>query len=457
VSKADSGYKFGSVQATYMDAEGVIKDITITDNTFIMPAAAVTITSRFDINNSSGGSGGGGGGGGSAPKVTTPGTLGVSIQSIVTGNAATLSINDEMLAQVLAAGTQSGTVLLDVSGLNTIINTAILPMDALSKISDAMMEAGSGLTQFSVAMSNSVITFDSKALETIAKKNGNGDVTLSVEELDKSSLSESERSLVGDNLVLDMNLLVGNKQVSDFGGGTVTASLPYELKKGETAEGMIVWFMSDKGELTNCTCSYKDGQLTFDTTHFSKFIAGYFPFKDLRDNDWYYESAVYAYENDLFKGTGETNFSPDGDMTRAMLVMVLYRFDGTAESFTSSFSDVASGDWYKEAVAWAAAKGVVSGLDNGSFAPNANITREQLATILYRYGKAKNYNVSALASLDSFKDGRLTSSYAADAMQWAFGAGLISGKGDGILDPKGKATRAEVAAILMRFIKNASK
>jgi hypothetical protein len=337
------------------------------------------------------------------------------------------------------------------------INTVILPNSALSKISDAINETGSSLTQLSVKMSNSIITFDSKALETIAKKNGNGDITLSVEEFDKGSLSASERSLVGDNLVLDMNLFVGNKQISDFGGGTVTVSLPYELKKGETADGMVVWFMSDKGKLTKCACSYKDGRLTFSTMHFSKFVAAYFPFKDLKENAWYYESVVYAYENDLFKGTSGTNFSPDGDMTRAMLVMVLYRFDGTTESFTNCFSDVTSGDWYKDAVAWAAAKGVVSGLGNSSFGPNANITREQLATILYRYGKAKNYNVSASVSIDSFKDGRLTSSYAAEAMQWAYSAGLISGKGDGILDPKGKATRAEVAAILMRFIHKAAK
>ena len=108
-------------------------------------------------------------------------------------------------------------------------------------------------------------------------------------------------------------------------------------------------------------------------------------------------------------------------------------------------------------MAWGAANWIVGGFGDGSFGPDAVITREQLAVILYRYGKIKNYDFSPSSSLESFKDGNLTSSYAVSAMQWASGAGLISGKGSGILDQKGKATRAEVAAILMRFIERSER
>lgn len=451
VATAKSGYKLGSVHASYLDGAGQIADIAITYNTFVMPAAAVTVTAIFEAyNDENGGSNGGGGssgGGGTLVTETAPETLKAAIE----GSKATLSISDDMLAKILSEGAGTGTVLIDVSGLEAEIDTVVLPNSALSTISAAIEEEGSGLNQLSVAMSGSMLTFDGKALSTIVRESGNEDIILSVKELDKSELSESERSLVGDNLVLDMSLFVGSRQISDFEGGIVTACLPYELKEGETADGLVVWYMSDKGELTSCICSYEDGMLTFSTTHFSKFIAAYFPFKDLKDTDWYYESIVYAFENNLFKGTGENSFSPNSNMTRAMLVTVLYRYDGASGSFESSFSDVASTAWYRDAVAWGAANGIIGGFGDGSFGPDTVITREQLAVILYRYGKIKNYDLSASSSLDSFKDGNLTSSYAISAMQWASGTGLISGKGSGILDPKGKATRAEVAAILMRL------
>lgn len=183
-----------------------------------------------------------------------------------------------------------------------------------------------------------------------------------------------------------------------------------------------------------------------------------FPFSDVGEDDWYFGAVRYVYENGMMTGTGDGLFSPGLTTSRAMIVTILYRLeDGPApmSAIFESFSDVQADAWYAGAVAWAGKNSVVSGYDDGRFGPDDAITREQLAAILYRYVSLKGLDVSASASLDSFTDASSVSSYADEAMRWAVGSGLISGKGNNILDPLGSATRAEAAAILMRFCQSA--
>lgn len=176
------------------------------------------------------------------------------------------------------------------------------------------------------------------------------------------------------------------------------------------------------------------------------------PFNDVKANDWFYDAVEYAYNNELFAGTSASKFSPNVTMTRGMLATVLYSMEGSpAVSGTSAFSDVAKGAWYYDAVRWAAKKGIVSGYDNGKFGPDDIVTREQMALILNQYAAMKGYDVSAAGSLNGFTDKTMVSDWAEKAVQWAVGEKLLSGKGNGILDPKSGATRAEVAQILMRF------
>lgn len=172
------------------------------------------------------------------------------------------------------------------------------------------------------------------------------------------------------------------------------------------------------------------------------------PFTDVAEDDWYYSAVQFAADNGLFLGTGEAKFTPNGDMTRGMLATVLYRLAKEPEIVVDqSFSDVAGGQYYAKAVAWAAAKGIVSGYGNGNFGPEDFITREQLAVMLWRYAGSP----AGTGNLDSFTDGDKVDTWAVDALRWAVGQRLVSGKGGGVLDPGGKATRAEVAAILMRY------
>ena len=178
------------------------------------------------------------------------------------------------------------------------------------------------------------------------------------------------------------------------------------------------------------------------------------PFTDVSTSDWFYDDVAFVYENGLFSGTDSRSFSPNASMTRAMLVTVLYRLEGEPTvTGRSSFTDVRSGAYYEKSVIWAAANGIVTGTDSTSFSPDAKVTREQLAAILYRYAQYRKLDTDASAKLNSFTDADSVSAYASEALGWAVSEGLINGA-SGKLMPNGDASRAQVAAILHRFVKN---
>lgn len=173
------------------------------------------------------------------------------------------------------------------------------------------------------------------------------------------------------------------------------------------------------------------------------------PYQDVTDSSSYYEAVRYVTEKGLMNGTSASTFSPDAAMTRAMMVTILWRMEKEPAALKSNFTDLTA-DWYRTAVDWAAETGVVNGVGNGKFAPNATLSLEQLITILYRYAENKGYNVSKSASLDSFTDGSAVSAYAKPAMQWAVGMNFLSGN---TLTPGAPASRAQIAQVLMLFCK----
>ena len=176
------------------------------------------------------------------------------------------------------------------------------------------------------------------------------------------------------------------------------------------------------------------------------------PFTDVANTSWYFSAVSEAYESGLMSGTSDTTFTPNGSTTRAMIVTMLYRMAEEPEvTEAASFSDVAEGKYYSDAVAWANANGIVTGYEDGTFAPNQAITREQLAVILYRYAQFMKEDTTATAALDQFSDAASVGDYAADAMSWAVAEGIVSGITDGTLSPKTGASRAQVAVMLVRF------
>lgn len=176
-------------------------------------------------------------------------------------------------------------------------------------------------------------------------------------------------------------------------------------------------------------------------------------FTDVPINAWYYNAVDYVVKNGLFTGISSTSFEPNTAMNRAMLVTVLYRLEGepSVSGLSNSFPDVAAGYWFTNGVTWGAANSIVKGYSNGKFGPTDLITREQLATIMYRYSQYKGYDTAVSGSLGGFGDGAKVSAYAIDGMKWAVGKGLIQGN-NGNLSPQANASRAEVATILMRFM-----
>ena len=181
------------------------------------------------------------------------------------------------------------------------------------------------------------------------------------------------------------------------------------------------------------------------------------PYQDVQLGDWYYSAVSFAYYNGLMNGVADMLFDPNGTMTRAMLVTVLWRLDGGSADGTSPYTDVPEGTWYTDGVIWATENGIVNGVGNGKFDPNGTVTREQIATILYRYAAYRGVDVSDRASLDLFTDAGAVSDYARAPMQWAVQTKLISGRLDHkqlYLAPQSGGTRAEVATILMRFLIN---
>ena len=240
-----------------------------------------------------------------------------------------------------------------------------------------------------------------------------------------------------------------------------------KLKLSDIGKSVTFTFKPDKGyrvkdvkvdgKSVGAVTTYKVDKLTVSTRIEVEFTNGTLPFTDVLESDWFYDDVVFVYENGLFAGTSDTTFSPNASMTRAMLVTVLYRLEGEPSvRGRSGFSDVTFNSYYEDAVTWAADNGIVNGTSTTTFSPNANVTREQMAAILYRYAQYKKYNTAASSSLNGFTDHASVSGYAAASLEWAVAEKLVNGSA-GKLMPTGNATRAQVAAILHRFVENVAK
>ena len=252
-------------------------------------------------------------------------------------------------------------------------------------------------------------------------------------------------------------------------GGAVTKN-PAAAKAGETVtltptpeEGYEVGNVTvtdrfgDAVEVTEnadgtYTFTMPNGQVRVEVT-FVEATPEPLPFTDVNEGDWFHDAVRYVYDNGLMDGVGDGQFAPNATTNRAMVVTILHRLAGEpAVAGDVGFTDVEPGLWYTDAVAWAAQKGIVNGISETEFAPSGDLTREQLATVLYRYAEGMGYDVSAQADLSGFPDAGDIQDYATEALSWAVAEGLLQGFEDDSLQPGGTATRAQIAAILMRFL-----
>jgi hypothetical protein len=178
-------------------------------------------------------------------------------------------------------------------------------------------------------------------------------------------------------------------------------------------------------------------------------------FTDVKAGDWFYGAVEYAQTRGLMGGVGDNQFAPNTNLTRAMLVTILQRYAGAGSPAESdTFTDVPAGRWYAGSVAWASANGIVNGYGGGLFGPDDDVTREQFAAILQNFARWLSLDVSKSADISGYEDAGKVSGWALSSVQWAFAEGLLTGRASTTLAPEGTATRAEAAAMLMRFIEN---
>lgn len=395
----------------------------------------------------------------------------VAVKAAVEGNTATVTApTAEQLAEITDKAGETGKVVIDLSSLSATVTAVAIPAETVKAINASMEEGAEGLT---IKLPNSTVTFDAKALAAIAAQTDGKELKLCVEPKAESSLNTKQQEAISEldvQAVYDVYMISGGKRISDFGGGTAAVEVSYPVPEGKNPGGFAVWYVADTGEKTEEPTTATRKAVRWTVTHFSSYVLVYdatrisacardescpmSAFTDLDLSAWYHDGVHWALDNSVMNGVGGGLFDPNGDTSRAMIVTMLYRMEGEPKSdYAMTFADVAEGQWYTEAVRWAAENGIVTGYDTETFGPSDKLTREQLATILCRYAKYKGVETALgeTTPLSGFNDTLEVSDWAIKSVRWAVDAGIINGVGDGTLSPKTSATRAQVATMLMRY------
>ena len=246
--------------------------------------------------------------------------------------------------------------------------------------------------------------------------------------------------------------------VETTANGTPVEDLSRDIRVSlELGTGEVAVLVDDNGVETILTKSIVENGKTMVALSGSatvRVIDNSRSFGDVAESGWYADAVRFASSHELFQGVSRNSFAPESLMTRSMLATVLCRLEQQeGADVTAAFPDVQRDSWYAAGVAWASRNGIVTGYEDGRFGSEDNISQEQLATMLYRYARFAGVETEVEGSLDSYGDSDQVSGWAADAVRWAVGAGLLNGKDGGVLDPAGSATRAEAAAILQRMVR----
>ena len=365
---------------------------------------------------------------------------------------------------------------------NSAVTPPINPPTVSEETTDAIADAQPGET-VTVDLSSGSTKLDKEVFETLAGQ----DITLDIDLGDGVSwtVKGSDISEDADFTDIDMGVTMGSDGIPVDVVNAITGerdsvqiTLAHDGAFGFTmtltaplgAENAGYWanlyhFNEEANAMTFETAAPigSDGSVSLALSHASQYAIVIddhnhgivtLPFTDVSDSDWFYDPVCYVYSQGLMTGTSATTFEPNTHLSRAMLVAVLHRLEGSPAASAGDFSDVADGDWYAQAVNWAASVGVVNGFDDGTFQPNAAITREQMAAILRNYAAYKGLDVTAAGDLATYSDAASVSAWAKDSVEWAVGSGLLGGYEDSTLCPQGTTTRAEVASVLQRYLAN---
>lgn len=371
------------------------------------------------------------------------GSSATSTQAYVQDGTSTVFLSSRQLRA--ATNAQSGaTVTVDAT--DPAASTVVLASHSIANAREA------GVAALQVKFKSGTVALNASALAALDLHK---DVVVSL--ANGASLNAAQRRALGkqaDSAVLATASVTVDGAAVKYPAGGVRATV-----SARALENMTAWNLADDGSISAAGGAYNAEQKAYSFNVLNGVTAmASFPFTDVPAGAWYYGAAAYAYNNGLFSGDSATTFAPNQTMNRAMLVTVLWSLAGKpAPKGVNTFSDVPNGEWYTNAVTWAAENSVVTGVGSGRFDPNGAVTREQAAVILYKYAQSKGYDVSARADLTAFPDTGSVSDWAQDALAWANATGLIQGTVYGsktILDPQGSASRAQVAAILRSYVEH---
>ena len=370
----------------------------------------------------------------------------IKADTTVNGSKATASVKkDDVDKAVKAVGSSNAEIVIDaVSGRSGVTKSEVtVPAEsvkAAAKDTNASLVIKTDAGDIKIANKDlSAVTGGSGSDITFTvEKNADGSVKVSVKSGGKEITTE--KSVIRVSFKADDKLM---KSLADKAGSDNSNLVVAIVKADRTTEIIRNSFVN------------KDGTVTADIAPGATvtFIANGRSFSDVAASAWYAKAVGFAVSHELFNGVSDTEFAPSKSMTRGMFVTVLNRL-ADAEDFAgkTEFSDVAADKWYTNGTAWAVSNKIVSGYGNGRFGPDDAVTREQMAVIMYNFTKAMGYDIKGSAALTKFSDSTSVHSWAAEAMQWAVGTGVMSGNADGTLDPRGTATRAQVATIMSNYV-----
>ena len=392
-------------------------------------------------------------GGSSSSTITVPvsgDASTVKVSASVSGSTATVKpIKDVDLAKV----TDGESVAIDLSGVGKNVDTAKIPTETVEKISEK-----SALT---VKLPVATVEFDNAATAEIADQAKGNNIELVVDSVKEVSLNAVQKESVkklDTALIIDAHLVSNGERLCSeseggFGGGKATVILPYEIKNNRTAANYSVFYVDDAGKLQKLNAKYDEelAAFVFEIEHFSVYAVAYdenaMPFTDVLTDAYYYDAVKWAVEKEITLGKTDTEFDPNGSVTRAQAVTFLWRAAGKpVVNYAMNMSDVASGKYYTEAVRWALAEGITKGTDAAHFSPNATCTRGQIVSFLYRYAKA-----AATKTSNPFTDVK-AGAYYYDAVLWAVENGITGGTSATTFAPTNGCTRAQVVTFIYRYM-----
>lgn len=349
-----------------------------------------------------------------------------------------------------AAGKTAVIELTIEAGADTKSGLLTLPRDALKAL------AGATKAEIRINFAGfGAIAFDAKAFAAIGAAEGTGDVGV---QITKSELTEEGKQALGDRPVYDLSVTAGDANVSAFGGGKVNVSLPYTLKSGETANAIVVYYVNETtGELETVRGKYDaaSSEVKFTTTHFSQYIVGYnsVSFADVAASSWYGDAVGFLAARGITTGTDAEHYSPGATVSRGQFVTLLLKAYGIAPEADAADNFADAGDaYYTGYLAAAKRLGIATGA-GGKFAPNSEISRQELFTLLYRTLNVLGELPAAKtgATVTAFADADAIAGYAQDAFKVLVESGVVAGNG-GKLDPAGASTRAQVAKVLYNLL-----